>query len=903
LGASTQPSAKLLDILKDHPFEIKPGFTDGQRKILVIYPLINTKIGIPSSRPVLVSRQRLIERLNAGIHGKITLISAPAGFGKTTLAAAWLRDIKQAVTWLSLDEADNDPTRFLTYLLAALQVIDKQAGKETRSLLQAPEPPSQDLLAITLLNEFTNISQPFILAIDDYHVIQTLPIQQLFSFIVEHQPGHMHVVLLTREDPPLPLPRLRARGQMTEIRQDDIRFTQKESVEFLENIMGLEISESAISALERRTEGWIAGLQLAALSLQGRDDPQQFVQEFTGSNRYILDYLVHEVFERQSKEIQDFLLKTSILNRLCGPLCDAITERPGNQELLETLEQANLFIMPLDQSRTWYRYHRLFRDLLQSRLRTQDDIPLKALHQRASTWYQNHDYLPEAITHLLTSADWERALRLIHRASDGLLKQGEIFTLVNWYSNIPNDLILEDKATCLDYSWPLILSGQFERAILYLSHAENLSGDDTAFMGQVLTAQAHLARIQGDHQRMVQLSQRAQSLLTKEDKESRCLVATNLGIAYWHSGKMDAAEHALAEAYETGKATGNFYAVATALVFQGMVMAVRGRLRDANDRFLYIIRQANYPAFIQGLAYLYLSVLNYEWNDLENSGNYLLEAIEIGKRIQNDELLVSSWMMMAQIHLGCGNRDAAYDVLDKAQQKAIKGDAPATAFPRLAAVRVQFAIACDKVEDAADWGKQLIDNCDYHSFYRFINTTQALLLLAQNKQQDAANHLEKCFEQASHGGWVYGMIAIRALQSLAAPETSTAMEYLAEGLKLARPDGFVRTFVDFGKGLIPLLQLAIKRNVMPDYADKLLTAIHEKTHSPILGQLSLVEPLSPRELDVLRLLAAGFTNRQIADELVISSGTVKTHVHNICGKLGTRNRTEAAARARELGLI
>lgn len=867
------------------------------------HPLINTKLCIPSLRPVLVSRQQLNQRLVAGIHGKLTLISAPAGFGKTTLAAEWLRDTQQAVTWFSLDEADNDPARFLTYFLAALQVIDAQAGKATWTLLQAPQPPSHELLMTTLLNELTAISQPFVLAIDDYHVIQTLSIHQQLSFIVEHQPSHMHIVLLTREDPPLPLPRLRARGQMTEIRQDDLRFTAQESVEFLETVMGLKISKSEISALDRRTEGWIAGLQLAALSLQGHHDPQHFVEDFTGSHRYVLDYLVHEVFEKQSKEIQDFLLKTSILDTLCGSLCDAITERPGSQELLETLEKANLFILPLDQSRNWYRYHNLFRELLHNRLRAQDDSTLATLHHRASTWYKNHKLLPDAILHTLAGADWERALQLIHSASDAILKRGEVFTLLNWYSKIPENLILENGETCLDYSWPLILSGQFERATFYLTYAEQLSNNYPALLGQVITAQAYLARAQGDHVRMVELSQQAQTLLPKDDLNSRCLISTNLGIAYWHRGLMDAADHMLAEAFETGRATGNLYAASTALVFQGMVMAVRGKLRDANDRFQYIIQQDDHPAFIRGLAYLYLSVLLYEWNDLEKSGKYLLEAIEIGERIQNDELLVSSWMVTSRHHLATGNLSAARDVLDKAHQKAVEGDVPATTMPRLAAVQVQVAIACDDLETALSWAEDMVDDCDYHSFYRFTNTTQALLLLAQNKSVDAADHLEQCFEQASQGGWLYGRIAIRALQSLAAPEPKTAFEYLEDGLKLAHSEGFIRTFVDLGKALEPLLQGAINRNLPPNYAEKILSAVNEKIQKPILGQLSLVEPLSQRELDVLRLLATGLTNRQIADQLVISTGTVKTHVHNICGKLGSRNRTEAAARARELNLI
>jgi len=837
------------------------------------------------------------------MHGKLTLISAPAGFGKTTLAVEWLRTSRNAVTWLSLDEADNDPARFLNYFIAALDVFDEQVCKKTRLLLQEPQPPPQDLLMTTLLNELTAISIPFVIAIDDYHFIQTLSIHQLLHFIVEYQPPQMHLVLLTREDPPLPLPRLRARGQLTEIRQVDLRFTAQESAEFLENVMGLEISKKDHSALEQRMEGWVAGLQLVALSMLGRDNLQLFVQDFTASNRYVLDYLTQEVFERQTRDIQDFLLKTSILDRLCGSLCDAITERSGSQELLANLERANLFILPLDQSRIWYRYHRLFRDMLHSRQGIQDSSTLEALHRRASLWFENHQLLPDAIQHALACADWVRALGLMHTSGEAMLKHGEIFTLLTWYKQIPDDLVQGDAEACLDYSWALMLSGQFERAAFYLSHAEEYAREVPSFLGQIFNAQAYLARAQGDHKRMVELSQQALVLLSEDDLNSRCMSATNLVIAYWHSGKMDAAERALAEVLETGKVTENVYAVSSALVFQGMVMAVRGKLREAKDRFRAIIRQEDHPAFFRGLAHLYLGVLYYEWNELEQSGKYLLEAIEIGESIQNDELLVVSWMMMARIHMASDHLAAAGDVLNKAYQKALEGDAPATTIPRLAAVRVQLAIAFDDLNAASAWGEHLVEDCDWHNFYRFTNTTRALLLSAQNKNQAAAEHLEHCYEQASREGWVYSRIVVRSLQALIAKEQEAALKYLQDALEWAQPEGFMRTFVDLGKGLEPLLQTAIQRRVVPDYAKDILSAIQASNQKPILGQLSLVEPLNPREIEVLRLLAAGLTNREIANALFISTGTAKTHVHNICGKLEVRNRVEAAARAHELGFV
>ena len=750
------------------------------------YPLIQTKFGIPSSRPVLVSRKRLIERLNAGLDGKITVISAPAGYGKTTLGVEWLRSVKRPVTWLSLDEGDNDPARFMAYLIAALQMVDEQFGYETRSLLQSPEPPAANILMTTLLNDITAIGLPFILAIDDYQVIQTRSIHDLLNFLVAHQPDQMHLVLVSREDPPFPLPHLRARGQVTEIRQEDLRFTTKECAEFLESLMGLQLAKSDIAALEHRTEGWIAGLQMASIamqayiSMQGRDNLPRFVEEFAGSNRFVLDYLAQEVFESQSSDVQNFLLKTSILERLCASLCDAVTEHIGSQALIETLEHANLFIVPLDQSRTWYRYHRLFRDLLQNRLRAQNESVLNALHARASSWYENQGLLSDAIQHTLACGDWERALNLFHSASNLMIQQGEVFTLLNWYRQIPDPVLRGDAESCLEYGWILLLSGQFDHAGVYISLAEGFAIDNPSFVGQLLNAQAYLARAQGDLRRMVTLSQQALSILPKEDLGARCIVSINLGVAYWHSGKMDAADRALAEVLETGKATGNHYAICMAAVFQGMIFAVRGKLREAHDRFQTIVQQENTPAFLREVVYLYLSYLEYEWNHLEQSGKFLLEAIKIGERIQNDELFISNWMMMARIHMASGNLPAAGEALEKAQQKAVGGEFSVPAMPRLAAARVQHAIARNDLASASYWAERLAEGSEWHAFYQFTNTTRAIYLLANNQPAEALHHLEHCYERASQEGWVYGMIVIRALQALAAAEQE------AEGSNISR---------------------------------------------------------------------------------------------------------------------
>jgi LuxR family maltose regulon positive regulatory protein len=864
--------------------------------------ILTTKLVAPPVRSSLVARPRLLNRLERGLNKRLTLISAPAGYGKTTLLSAWLYQSEIPVAWLTLDEADNDPARFLFYFLSTLQQVDEDAGKATQSLLLAPEPPAPDILVTTLLNEIAAIPETFILAMDDYHVIQSPEIHRQLAFIVERQPDHMHLVIATREDPPLPLPRLRARNQMTEIRQVDLRFTTQETAEFLGNVMSLEISPADISALERRTEGWIAGLQLAALSMQGREDLPHFVEDFTGSNRYILDYLIQEVFDMQPAEIQDFLLKTSILDRLTGGLCDAVTGGDNSQELIETLDRANLFLHPCDQSRTWYRYHRLFGELLRNRLRTQEDYSEISLHHLACQWYENQGAVTEAIPHALAGLDWDRVGGLILEVSDNMLKRGEIFTLLSWFSRIPKEVLLARPKLCLEYSWPLILSGQFKAADTYLTHAEHAAQDTPAFLGQVLTAKAYLTRAQGNHAQMMDFSRKALSLLPKRDVNSRCIVATNLGIAYWHQGDMQAAENALEEAYDTAQVIENQYAALTALVFLGMSSAVRGQLRKAQ----LIFQQAIYrdpPTFILGLAHLYLSVLHYEWNDLDKSAEHLLKTLEAGERLQNDELLVSAWMVMARLHLASRNVGAAWEVLDKAQQRIRDGDVPVSSIPRLAATHVHVALAQDDIPKALYWGAQMADKADCHSFYRFFNLTRAKLLLAQNKPAEAGEYLERCFEQASEANWGYGLIAVRALQALAAQTPEDAIDFLTEALALAQSERFIRTFVDTGEELRPLLAEANRRNLASGYGEVVLAAVDKRPIVSVIDQSSLAEPLSERELDVMRLVAQGLSNREIAERLVISIGTVKTHVHHICGKLNVRNRTEAVARARDLNLV
>lgn len=864
--------------------------------------LLTTKLNLPQSRPNLVSRPRLIDKLDSGLHCKLILISAPAGFGKTTLAAEWLQQSDREIAWLALDKGDSDPVRFIFYFITALQQLVPEFGQQTQAMLNEPGAAASEMTLTSLLNEIAEIPNQFTLALDDYHVIEALQVHQLLVFIIEHQPNQMQLLLITREDPPLPVARLRTRDQVIEIRQGDLCFNSQETSDFLQNVMGLVMPPESIAALERRTEGWIAGLQLAALSMQGQCDLPGFVQQFTGSNRFVLDYLMEEVFAGQKSDVREFLLRTAHLERLCGPQCDFILERTDSQEMLEHLDQANLFIIPLDQARTWYRYHRLFGELLRNRYNAESPAMVIEMHRRACQWYRSKDLIEEAIHHAIAAQDWDTASEQIHQINSGLMKRGEIMTLLGWYRSFPEQVLQANPRLCLEYGWPLMLSGQSESAGKYLRWAKQNAPVDSSYTGEITAAQAYLARMEGDHSRMVELSQHALAELPRGEQEMRGILATNLGLAYWHMGDMEAAEPVLEEALNCASATGNQYAALTALILVGRVRAVHGQLHAAQAIFNQAVQQgAEIP--INALAFMDLSVLQYEWNNLAECEVYLQNAITLSKRMRNDEFLVSCWMIAARLSMARSNSAAAYQILADARERIREGDVPVPAYARVAAAQVNMALAIGDLNTAEHWGADLDDHADCHAFHRFFNLTRARLMLALDQHAAAQAYLTDCHSQAREAQWGYGLCAIRVLQSLAETDQEKALEHLTAALRGAKPAGYMRTFIDAGNEIIPLLRLTIQRGIEVDYAARILAIGAALPLGTITEQDGSVERLSKRELEVLRLVSAGLSNRKIAEQLVISPGTVKTHVHNLCGKLGVSNRMEASIRARELGLL
>jgi LuxR family transcriptional regulator, maltose regulon positive regulatory protein len=872
--------------------------------------LLQTKFGVPVVREKRVSRRQLVERLNAdlwrgeGFARKLTIVCAPAGFGKTTLVAEWVGGLNQQTVWLALDETDNDPARFMAYLLATLQQINPGLGLKTQAMLQSPQPLPLETLFTPLINDLASLPPGFMLVLEDYHVIHNPLIQRQVSFLFEHQPDRMHLVIITREDPLLPIARLRSQGQVCEIRQDDLRFTESETANFLQQIMNFDLSQKDMRALHRRTEGWVAGLQLAALSMQGQPDLSKFIDTFTGSNRFILDYLFEEIYSRQTPETKEFLVKTAVLQRLTPGLCDAVLQRNDSSDRLQGLERANLFILPLDQERTWYRYHGLFKDLLYHQLQILAENET-LLHRRAAGWYESHGYLADAVQHLLAAEDWEEAGALVHRQVSAMLKHGEITSLIAWFRQFPDEFIRNHARHCIDYSWPLIFSGEYEAAEAYLAHAEASIPPGSPLLGEILTARAYLSRSQGNVQQTIEYSQIALQMLPDTIPEVRAILAVNLGMAYWHSGQMAQAETGLNQALREAKNSDNVYAWLAARIFLGRVSAVRGELHQAAKACHEVLQQEN-RAPVMALAYLDLGTLHFEWNELTKAREYLTQAIALSEASGNIEFRAAGYLLLARLSIAMGNWEAAHDWLQKSWELAQSRDAPPALKTRIAAGHVLAALAQGELDSAAQWAKQIEIDLDAHPFFRFLGLTQERLLIAQGRKAEAVQKLAKKYEIAERASWIYGAITVRVYQALAAETQLAAVEFLGQALQLSHPGGFIRTYVEVGTVLIPWLVEAARGGVYPETIGQILAAYetaHLKPGSQTPSGVALPEPLSAREIEVLRLLAAGLSNQAIAGQLIVSLGTVKTHLHNLYGKLDVSSRSQAIARARDLKLL
>jgi len=913
--------------------------------------IIHTKLAIPSLRAKLVERSRLIDMLSLGIERGFVLVSAPAGYGKSTLLSAWLGQVDLAYAWLSLDARDNDLARFLTYLASALRTIDPSIQQCFDNGLDLNAQPDIETLLTPLVNRLARPGPPFCLILDDYHVIQDQAVHQVVNFLLEHRPPPLCLVIATRADPPLPLARLRARGALLELRQADLCFTTQEAGDFLSYTMGLQVSPDALEHIAARTEGWIAGLQMAGLSLQGRADISSFVRSFSGENRFILDFLFDEVFRRQPTELQDFLLQTSILERLCGPLCDAVTLRQDSHSLLETLEHNNLFVIPLDEQKEWYRYHHLFADLLKSQLLHTNPKGSPLLHQRASAWYTERQDLENAIAHALAAPEYECAASLIEQVLQNIDLINRQPLLASWIDSLPREILVAHPWLCAHRAYGYYWTGRREEAEAWLQKAEESSettfeaGSDKLrrIQGFIASVRAHTALAAENIPCVLEMAHKALNLLPEGDM-MHCTTAIAVGVAHWAMGDVHQSEQAFHKARMAALKARPSMVVAP-VCYLGIQQVKQGRLQDALATFYDGLRLATLPdgreAAIAGFPNTRLGDVLRQRNELALALQHLQRGVAQCTCLQQVDFLADAYVCLGRYQLASGDLEGTLASLEKAERLARQARIDQWVLYWLDDLRLRAWLAAGDLHAADLWAKNsglspdgpfsYLYDLHHQNLARFL-VAQSHLAQSKNAHERAAVLLDRLQAAAHTAGWVHEEINIRVLQAVnnqVHGKTEPALHSLARALCLAQPGGYVRIFLDEGEiiqSLLTMLGPRLKngqqtnlnisqpqRTPLAGYVAMLLSAFapgeaqtrpaHDLLPGhPILGQ-TLVEPLSSREWEVLRLLARGYSDKKIAETLVIAPETVHKHLKNIYGKLDVHSRTEAIARARQLGLL
>jgi LuxR family maltose regulon positive regulatory protein len=837
-----------------------------------------------------------------------------------------------------LEEADNDPARFLAYLVTALRSgLGEGIGEGVLASLRSPESPSVATVVGALINELANVRHEVTIALDDYHVIHAKPVHEATSFLLEHLPENVHLVISGRADPPLPLAKLRARNQVTEIRAADLRFTTEEATSFLKGVMRLTLSAADVATLEEITEGWIAALQLAALSMRDREDVSGFVETFSGSNRHVLDFLAEEVLERQPEGVREFLLRTSVLERMSAPLCAALTGRNDGQQMLERLEHDNLFVIALDDERRWYRYHHLFADFLRSRLQREQPEGIRELHRRAATWYELNGWISEAVRHALAAQDHDRAADLVENVARKMWNRGEVMTLLGWLEVLPEEARRRRPQLLLQYSAALLWVGrlddvepllrEIERAVGVSEQGRDVGlqpGADEplrqVLLGGVAATRSWHAYLKGEPHSAIALAHRALALLPEKDLELRTFAAFRLADAYRTADDLEAASTAFAETAELGRAAGHDFLVLKAMSRQAKLQMVQGRLRKADHVLRHALGFADerggdsLPA--TGEVKVVIGELLYEWDELEVAACRLKEGIRLSERMGQLDTLVDGYVALSRLEMAQGNAESALESAWEANSLAQRSGAgeeivEAAAWnARLHLARSDVTAAVLELERTA--GATVVSVPMVRETEQI---ARARLTIARGEHDEALRLLEELRESAEVAGRTGKLIEILTLRALALWEGSKrvqAVDTLMRALTLAEPEGYVRTFVDEGAALGELLSatLEARQRGYPDtatqiparYLAKLLAILAQESAAPSAGE-GLSEPLSERELEVLALIAAGKSNGEIASSLFVSLSTVKTHINNLYRKLGARSRTHAIARARELDLI
>lgn len=917
--------------------------------------LLDTKFYIPKSRPKVVHRPQLIHRLNSGSDGKLTLVSAPAGYGKTTMIEDWVKTIETPFAWLSLDVWDNDPIQFLTYFVAALQRIDKTIGQTVVRTLQSTKPPPLQALVTKLITEVTDFSNSFILIVDDYHNIHETQIHEMVSTFIHRQPPNMHLVLLTREDPPFPLARLRVRREISEIRAVDLRFSRYEAKTFFNEVMGLDLSAEEVAMLEVRTEGWIAGLLMAAHSLKSTSDRWAFLRDFAGDDRQVMDYLVDEVLTRLPEEIHNFLLKTSILDRMSAELCQAVVYGGGtahkSQQMLEYLEKANLFTHAVDPRQRWYRYHHLFSELLQNNLRLRMPEEVAKLHHSASKWFETYGKVTQSIQHAMAMNDFERVQDLIEAYGQAALSRGEVRKVQSWLRNLPENLIRSRSYLCALFAWtellthfsdpPATVDHWIEQAENSLASLQGLSEDQERDKHLLVTShinaiRAVMAFFRGlDPRSVIDLARQSLDLVEESDSFFRSILLIVIAMAYVVLADIESATTSLEKARQHARASNLDY-IEFCYYYDRALIAIRqGRLRAAevicHDGLRSLSRSGKTETpFVGGLDLLRGRLL-LERGELIDAERMLKRGLDLIALTGEDQVSILGRSDLVRLYLALGDWISADEVIHQIKLTPRWSASFGSAMQALLWLR-QAEHAPAWRNRAFQWAEEYAPKLDgesdipavipiYEGKYA-VAIISARVSLARVHAMPTA-HREEAMQPlvlfldgqlriAQKRGWNERVIELAILKALALrvlEDIEGAMRALLPALMLGEPESYVRIFVDEGPAMGQLLYEAATRGTMQEYVGRLLAAFPDSkpiSSAPLKApdqEHQIVEPLSDRELEVLCLIADGLSNREIGQRLFLSLNTVKGHNRNIFGKLGVSNRTQAVARARMMGML
>jgi LuxR family maltose regulon positive regulatory protein len=910
------------------PDEAEAGERDG---------LLVTKVNIPQSRPDHLARPRLIERLDQGMAREVILVCTPAGFGKTTLLADWAATARWPVAWLSLDAGDDDPIRFWRYVVVALDRAVGGIGERVLPLLSRSGGISGQGVVTALVNELQAAPEELVLVLDDYHALESRSIHDDLAFLLSHLPPQLHVVIASRSDPPLPLARLRAGGRLAELRAVDLRFTAQESSALLRDLWGLDLAPEAVTILESRTEGWVVGLQLAALSLQDRPDADAFLEAFAGTHRFVLDYLSEEVLERQPESVRRFLLETSVLEQLCGPLCDAVTGTSGGQDMLQALERANLFLVPLDEERRWYRFHHLFADLLRASLHRSNPERVAELHRRAADWCEEHGLIDDAVRHWLASGQAPAAARLVEEQLDETLRRGEDLIVQRWLAALPEEAVKAAPVLCLAQALMEFHLGHLHSVERLLEHADRAFDPrrqppqpvrTTAGMVADLPAaisllRAELAAVRGDGAETAEHARSALARMAAGELGPHFWARWLLAYADWLGGRMEDAERAYAALVVEGRATPELDPVMSNGFTLGRVQRARGRLgaalRTYQDGLRFATEGGRHTAYYAGEPHVGIAEVLYERNEVDLALEHVTQGIELCRQV----LVLRKWdrglCTLAWIRQAMGEPDAALEAMEEACRLYPTMEV-ASLFNPATAEWARLLLAQGRLDDAARWTQErgLSDEDEVSYPRERDHLVLARVLLARSEPARALGLLDRLDTLAELQGRAGSLIEIRALRALAlqaAGDHEAALTALAEALALARPERYVRVFADEGPPMAALLksligarrrgQAAAASGPAQEHLSRVVQAFTPAGPAAMAAPAvsGLIEPLTARELEVLSFIAAGRRNREIANELVVTPETVKKHTSHIFDKLGVANRTEAVTRARQLGLL